>query len=435
MGILRRYVVALLLLCAVSPVWAGLTIQITRGVAGAVPIAVVPFSWSGPTPAPPQDIGAIVAADLARSGRFAPLADKDLVAHPTAPDQVKLQNWRVLGVNDLVIGSVRVLPSGRYQVEVYLYDVYQPPAQAQLLGQRFVVAPAQLRRTAHRISDMIFKQLTGLPGAFDTRIAYVTMSGTGKVHRYALKVADSDGYDPRTVLESPEPIMSPAWSPHGRRLAYVSFEHGRPEVYIQDLATGARKLVASFSGLNSAPAWSPNGKELALTLSRRGNPEIYTLNLETGKFHRVTHNPAIDTSAVWTPDGRNLVFTSDRGGGPQIYEVPAAGGPVTRLTFDGSYNAAPAVSPDGQRIAMVHGQGGGYRIAVLDLKSGLFQVLTDGPLDDSPSFAPNGQMILYSAQYQGRRVLATVTVDGRAGQRLSSQQGDVQSPAWGPYRK
>ncbi len=430
-----RRLLAVLLICAGMPAWAGLTIQITRGVEGAVPIAVVPFAWSGPTPAPPQDIGAIIGADLARSGRFAPLPAHDLIAHPSTPGRVNLANWRVLGVNNLVIGSVRALGSGRYQVEVHLYDVYQSAQQAQLLGRQFTVSAAQLRRTAHHISDLIYRQLTGQPGAFDTRIAYVTVSGPPKARRYALKVADSDGHNAHTVLQSTQPIMSPAWSPAGTRLAYVSFEHGRSEVYIQDLATGARRLVASFAGLNSAPAWSPDGRKLALTLSRRGNPEIYILDLATGKPRRITYDPAIDTSAVWMPDGRNLVFTSDRGGGPQLYEIPVQGGPVTRLTFDGPYNAAPSVSSDGERIAMVHGQGGSYRIAVLDLKSGLFQVLTDGPLDDSPSFAPNGQMILYSAQYHGRRVLTTVTVGGRAGQRLLSQAGDVQSPAWGPYRK
>ncbi len=423
---------ALLLMCAL-PAWGGLTIQITRGAQGAVPIAVVPFAWSGTAPAPPQDISAIVSADLARSGRFEPLASANLIAHPTTPSQVNLQSWRVLGVNNLVIGQVQALANGQFQVEFYLYDVYQSQPQSQLLGQRFTVSAAKLRDTAHHISDLIYQQLTGERGAFDTRIAYVTVSGPLKSRQYALQVADSDGYNARTILRSSQPLMSPAWSPDGSHLAYVSFESGRPQIFSQDLATGARRVLTSFSGINGAPAWSPDGRQLAVTLSRNGNPDIYVLDLASGRVRRVTHNPAIDTEAAWSPDGRELVFTSDRGGSPQIYRIPAQGGEARRVTFEGNYNARASFSPDGTRIAMVHREQGKYRIAVLDLKTGVLQVVSDGSMDESPSFAPNGRMILYSTEYHNRRVLATVTVDGHAGQRLVSQEGDVQEPAWAPY--
>jgi len=410
---------------------AALTIQITGGTEGAQPIAVVPFGWQGSQAQPPTEVGRVVADDLRRSGRFAPLPDKNLVAQPHTGDEVQFQNWRVLGVDNLVVGRVQATGGGSYDVQFQLFDVLRA---RQLAGYSIQAKGGDLRRVAHHISDLIYKALTGQPGAFNTRIAYVTVTpaGKGKSH-YQLQVADSDGYNPQTILNSGQPIMSPAWSPDGSQLAYVSFESGHSQIYVQDVATGQRHAVASYPGINGAPAWSPDGKRLALTLSKDGNSEIYVLDLESGKLHRVTHNPAIDTEARWMPDGNSLVFTSDRGGGPQIYRIGVSGGTAKRLTFDGSYNAGVSVSPDGSHLAMVHGENGKYRIAVLDLSTGLLRVVSDGRLDESPSFAPNGSMILYATDQGGRGVLAAVSQDGRVGQKLLSQRGDVREPAWSPF--
>lgn len=417
-------------LAAVRGADAALTIQITGGTEGAQPIAVVPFGWSG-SHALPTDVGKVVADDLQRSGRFAPLPDKDLVSHPHSGGQVKFQNWRVLRVDDLVVGKVEQTGADAYNVQFQLFDVFQGH---QIIGYSIPARGEDLRSVAHHISDLIYKSLTGERGAFNTRIAYVTTDRKSKNDTvYQLQVADSDGYNPQTILRSSQPIMSPAWSPDGKELAYVSFEHDRSQIYIQNVASGARHIVASYRGINGAPAFSPHGRRLALTLSKDGSPNIYILNLSTGHLTQVTHDPSIDTEAAWMPDGKHLVFTSDRGGGPQIFEISTHGGPATRLTFNGSYNAGASVSPDGTHIAMVHGAGGGYQIAVLDLTTGLLQTVTKGPLDESPSFAPNGSMILYTTAQGNRNVLATVSGDGKAGQILSAQRGDVSEPAWSPY--
>ena len=409
---------------------AALTIQITGGTEGAQPIAVVPFGWAGSGKLP-TNVGKVIANDLRRSGRFAPLADKDLVGHPHTGDEVNFQSWRVLRVDNLVVGKVQATGPNSYTVQFQLFDVFQG---RQIIGYSIPAHGSDLRRVAHHISDLIYHSLTGERGAFNTRIAYVTADRKSKDDTdYELQVADSDGYHPQTILRSSQPIMSPAWSPDGKQLAYVSFEHHRSQIFVQNVASGARRVVASYPGIDGAPAFSPDGKRLAMTLSKDGSPDIYILNLSTGHLRRLTDDPSIDTEAAWMPGGKNLVFTSDRGGGPQIYEISADGGPAKRLTFDGNYNAGASVSPDGGHIAVVHGSGGNYQIAVLDLKTGLLQTVSKGPLDESPSFAPNGSMILYAAEHGNRGVLATVSEDGRAGQRLVAQQGNVSEPAWGPF--
>jgi TolB protein len=431
---MTRIVKLLLLMCVLNatPVRAALTIEITQGIEGAIPIAVVPLGWRGKAPAAPENIAAIITADLNRSGRFEALPDRDLVAHPTTAEQVKFQNWRMLNVDNLVIGQLDETGDGQYTVQFELFDVFRGK---RLAGSSFPASARDLRRIAHHISDIIYETLTGERGAFNTQIAYVTSNGIGKNKTYTLLVADSDGYNPQTILTSKQPLMSPSWSADARQIAYVSFENKTAEIYIQDVATGSRRKLASFKGINGAPSWSPDSRQLALTLSRDGNPEIYVMNIGNGELRRLTNSPSIDTEPVWTPDGKSIVFTSDRGGSAQIYRVPARGGQAQRLTFEGKYNAGADISPDGRKLAMVHGQGGGYQIAVQDLQSGQLRVLTDGQLDESPSFSPNGSMIIYATGAGNREVLSAVSVDGRFRQRLSLQAGNVREPVWSPFGK
>ncbi|MEZ5542442.1 MAG: Tol-Pal system beta propeller repeat protein TolB [Pseudomonadota bacterium] len=424
-----RITVLLLLALITGPARSALTIEITQGIEGAVPIAVVPFGWSGAGPAP-ENISAIIGADLNRSGRFESLPDRDLVAHPTEATQVQFQNWRMVNVDYLVIGKIVPAGTGNFDVQFQLFDVFRGQ---QLIGFSFPTAQRDLRRVAHHISDLIYKEITGERGAFNTQIAYVTASGSGKNKTYTLLVADSDGYNPQTILTSQQPLMSPSWSPDARRVAYVTFENKTAEIYTQEVGTGTRRKIASFKGINGAPSWSPDGRQLALTLSRDGNPEIYVLDVNGGNLRRLTNNAAIDTEPTWMPDGRSLVFTSDRGGSPQLYRMAVSGGSAQRLTFDGNYNAGADVSPDGSKIALVHGEGGRYQIAVYDLQTRRLRVLTDGSLDESPSFAPNGSMIIYATGYGNREVLAAVSVDGRFKQRFSLTAGNVREPAWSPY--
>jgi TolB protein len=411
---------------------AALTIEITQGVEGAIPIAVVPFGWTGREAAAPENIAAIISSDLSRSGRFEPLPDHDLVSHPTEASQVQFHNWRILNVDNLVIGRISETGAQQYSVEFQLFDVIRG---TRLIGYSFPAGRNELRRVAHHISDLIYEHLTGEKGAFNTQIVYVMTTKSGGSKTYTLLVADSDGYDPQTILSSSQPLMSPAWSADGKQVAYVTFENKKAEIYIQEIATGTRRKIASFNGINGAPAWSPDGRRLALTLSQDGNPEIYTMDVGTGTMKRLTNNAAIDTEPVWAPDGKSIVFTSDRGGSPQLYQVAAWGGNARRLTFEGSYNAGADFSPDGRKLAMVHGERGAYRIAVQDLDSGVLRVLTDGNLDESPSFSPNGSMIIYATDAGNRGVLAAVSVDGRFRQRLSLQAGDVREPVWSPFER
>lgn len=411
---------------------AALTIEITQGMEGAVPIAVVPFDISNNRYQPPQDVSGIIAADLARSGRFAPVDERDMLSKPSDIKQVRFQDWRTLGVDNLVIGKVEAAGDDKYRIQFRVFDVYRG---RQITGHSMPATAAQLRYVAHHISDIIYEKLTGEPGAFATHIAYVEVEKKAGYKEYRLLLSDSDGFNARELLNSREPLMSPAWSPDGRKLAYVSFENRRASVYVQDVSTAKRSKVAGFTGINGAPSWSPDGSRLALTLSRDGNPEIYVLNLKDSQLKRLTVGPAIDTEPVWSPDGNSIVFTSDRGGSPQLYRMSASGGSAKRLTFEGSYNASADFSPDGRNLVMVNGDRGHYRIAVQNLDSGLFRVVTDGKLDESPSFAPNGSMIIYATETGRRGVLAAVSSDGRFRQRLSVQKGEVREPVWSPYNR
>ncbi|MCR4301017.1 MAG: Tol-Pal system beta propeller repeat protein TolB [Sulfuricaulis sp.] len=423
-----------LLLTLLWPIFshAILTIEITRGVDIGTPIAIVPFGWEGPAPLP-QNISDVIEGDLARSGRFAVLPRKDFVSLPHEDNDVVFKDWRILKAEALVIGSVRLVAPGKYQVQFRLYDVFKG---SQITGFRYTIGSEMLRSVAHQISDIIYEKITGEPGAFNTRIAYVTREGPPGVRPvYKLQVADSDGVNPQTVVRTPEPLLSPAWSPDGNRLAYVSFEDKRSKIYMQNLIDGRRELIAEYTGINGAPAWSPDGRSLAMALSRDGNAEIYTLNLSTRSLRRMTYDQAIDTEPAWSPDGRDIVFTSDRAGTPQIYRMSASGGAAERLTFDGDYNARAAYAVDGKSISLVSRNQGGYRIAVLRLDNRTMQVLTETSLDESPSFAPNGRMIIYATEVRGRGVLASVSADGRVRQLYKLEEGDVREPAWSPYNR
>lgn len=425
---IRFFLICILsLLLPLGSATAALTINITEGVEGALPIAIVPF---GQETAVPEDIAAIVASDLRRSGRFAPLPERDLLARPHAAAEVNFGDWRALGTDNLVVGNIRAIGPGQYEVRFELFDVFRG---AQLTGYRFTSGAQELRTVAHQISDIIYETLTGQPGAFNTRIGYVTASGAKRGQTYSLQVADSDGYNSQTILTSKQPILSPAWSPDGTRLAYLSFENRRQQIYVQDVSSGRRDLVASYPGLNGAPAFSPDGRRLAMTLSKDGNPEIYVLNLASKALTRLTTNAAIDTEPTWSPDGNALVFTSDRGGRPQLYRMSSSGGTAQRITFEGDYNAKGVFSPNGDMLAMIQGQGSTYRIAVQNIQSGEVRVLTDRSLDESPSFAPNGSMILYATNEGAQGELAAVSIDGRVRQSLVLQEGDVREAVWSPF--
>ncbi|MCB1876181.1 MAG: Tol-Pal system beta propeller repeat protein TolB [Chromatiales bacterium] len=407
---------------------AELTIEITGGAQGALPIAIVPFELRGGGNLP-EDVAAIVSADLHRSGRFKVSPRDQLAETPQGGAEVDFSAWRAAGAENLVVGWVETMAQGQYAVQFRLFDVFKGE---QLAGYSIPATARGMRRAAHQISDIVYKRLTGQDGAFTSRIAYITKHKVNGETRFALTVADADGWNPKDVVKSREPLMSPAWSPDGSQLAYVSFEGKKPAIYIQEVITGQRRRVPTFSGINGAPAWSPDGRQLALTLSKDGSPDIYVYDLASGDFRRVTDHYAIDTEPVWTADGQNLLFTSDRGGQPQIYQVSASGGRASRVTFEGSYNARARVSPDGRQIALVHQERGKFYIALQDLDNGRMILLSEGGLDESPSFAPNGSMVLYATASRGQGVLAAVSVDGRVHQRLAIQKGDVREPAWSP---
>ncbi|MDE1462349.1 Tol-Pal system beta propeller repeat protein TolB [Spartinivicinus poritis] len=419
---------ALLLVFMAQSAWAGLTIEITKGNDSAVPIAVVPFG--GDTP--PHDVAEIIGADLKRSGLFEPFAPGNMLSLPQTKEDVVYSDWRKSGVDYLVIGNVKK-EGNRYKATFVLYDVIK---QQQLLEHSY--ASSNHRKVAHNISDDIYEKLTGKPGAFDTKILYVTSTraAANKI-RYKLNYADSDGFGAKTILNSSEPILSPSWSPDAKKVAYVNFSKGRPGIYIQDIYQGKRLRMTAFKGLNSAPAWSPDGRKLAMVLSKGGNPDIYIMDVATRQLRQITRHFAIDTEPSWMPDGQHLVFTSNRGGAPQIYQANVQTGKVKRLTFEGKYNARARVFPDGKSIAMVHkGEGiAQFNIAVLELDSGRLRLLTSTPLDESPSVAPNGSMLIYATQQRGRGVLAAVSADGAVKLTLPSSEGDVREPAWSPINK
>jgi len=402
---------------------AQLSIEITGGGANQIPIGVLRFAGEQVLP---QSISDIVEADLQRSGRFRMLFAGNVDPLPSEVAQVNFTDWKNRSADALVIGSVARLADGRFEARFRLFDV---PKQTQIGGVAFTMNAQQVRTTAHRIADLIYEKLTGDRGVFSTRIAYVVKQGS----RFELQIADADGAGAQTALASREPIMSPAWSPDGTRLAYVSFENKKPVVYVHSLVSGQRQAVANFKGSNSAPAWSADGKQLAVVLSKDGGSQIYLIGADGSNPRRITNTASIDTEPYFSPDGQSIYFTSDRGGSPQIYRMSATGGEATRVTFDGNYNVSPRVSGDGKTLVYIAREGGRFQLKSFDLASRQTQGLTDGQHDESPSFAPNGKMILYATQISSRGSLAAVSIDGRVKQRLSVQAADVREPAWGPY--
>ena len=410
---------------------AQLEIVITEGIKRR-PIAIVPFGWQG-TGAVPLDVAGVINADLYRSGRFAPIDENDMLQKPTDGVDVDFEDWSILGVEAVVVGKVTQTGENAYDVQFQLFDVYR---RNQLVGYRMPASRGTVRRVAHRAADMIYEKLTGIKGVFDTKVAYVTAEPRNNGSLYTLIVADQDGENAYPIMESSDPIMSPAWSPDSRRLAYVSFEGNKSSVWVQTLRTGNRIAVSSKPGINGAPSFSPDGSKLVLTLGGiDGNLDIYILDINSKQETRLTTHRAIDTEGSWSPDGRYIYFTSDRSGGPQIYGVPATGGTEERITFEGSYNARPRLSPDGSKLAMVHNDRGNYRIAVYDLQRKDLLVLSAGRQDESPSFAPNSDTLIYATRAGRNGVLESVTADGLIRQRLTSGQGDVREPVWAPFQR
>jgi TolB protein len=431
---LRAWLLLPLLLLAIGAagaVHASLQIEITSGVRDPIPIAIVPFAAAAPADGG-LDVAGVVQHDLEGSGRFKTLPRERMPSTPTRADGITAADWKGVGSDYVVVGRVSTLDNGTLAVD---FDLVNTLTGVRLASQRFTGPASALRNAAHRVSDAVYQKILGVRGAFATRIAYVTVDGVARAQHYQLIVADADGENAHLILDSRFPIMSPAWSPDGQWLAYVSFESKLSGVYVQLVRTGERRLVSARAGINGAPAWSPDGKKLALTLGgSNGNPDIYILDLATQNLARITDDPAIDTEPEWAPDGRSLYFTSDRAGSPQIYQISASGGGrPRRITFEGNYNARPRVSADGTQLAMVTLDGGNYRIAVQDLASGAVRVLSHGRLDESPSFAPNGATLLYSQREGTRGSLATISVDGLTGLRLKAQQAVICEPAWGPF--
>lgn len=414
------------LFCFAASAKAELTIEITTQAGKRMPIAIVPF---GNETVLPQSMTNIISADLASSGVFRVVDTAGVSPLPTEPNEVDYNLWKSKSVDALVIGKVRNISAGQSEVSFRLIDAVK---QTQLASASLTVPNTQLRASAHKISDVIYEALTGDKGVFSTRIAYVVKTA----RRYELKVADADGVGEKTVIASNEPLMSPAWSPDGTQLAYVSFENKRPVVYTQSLSTGARKAVANFKGNNSAPTWSADGRQIAVALSKDNISQIYLVSSQGGDSTRLTNSHGIDTEPTFSNDGKSIAFLSDRGGSPQIYRMSASGGDVQRLTFNGNYNVSPDWSPDGKNITFIQRESGKFRVAILEVGTGQTQVLTESSLDESPSFAPNGKLILYASQTGGRGVLSVVSSDGRWKYRLTNNSpGDVREPAWGPLPK
>tara|TARA_B100001109_G_C18864359_1_gene476081 strand:+ start:6826 stop:8106 length:1281 start_codon:yes stop_codon:yes gene_type:complete len=426
--VVKRSLILLFLLMT-SAVHAELVIEVTQGKQSAIPVAVVPFSWQGSQPLP-EDISGIITNDLASSGYFRTLPESNMISQPNNLSEVVYGDWANLRQDFVVIGSVELLPTG-YAIQFHVLDVHQ---KMEILRHRVRGKASQLRDLAHYISDFIFEKITGVPGVFSTKLIYVTTNRERT--RFNLNYADADGAREQLIYTSRDPVISPAWSPDGKKVAYVSFENGHSEIYFQELATGKRERVVAFEGSNSAPAFSPDGTKLAFVHSKLGNPDIYVMDLASRKIERMTNHYAIDTEPQWGVNGDSIYFTSSRAGGPQVYKLDTGNKAVTRVTYEGAYNARARLTADGRKLVYVHRSGDRFHIASQDLKSGLVHILTsETELDESPSVAPNGSMVIYAASEADRSILAAVSVDGDVKFRLPSKYGDVREPAWSPIFK
>lgn len=424
---------------------AALNLELTQGTQGAIPVAIVPFSGQATDLQGTDNVAGVITNDLQNSGRFKLMSAQSMQDKPAAADKINFDYWKNQNINDMVVGSITPVSGGRYRVDFQLVNVFGAKAAANnssapawqsavLLTKTFYVNADQLRGVAHHISDLVYENLTGDKGVFSTKIAYVLVQRNGQSAQYALEVADMDGYNPRTLLRSSQPIMSPSWSRDGRKIAYVSFENERANIYIQDVATGSRQVLSQFQGINGAPAWSPDGSKLALVLTRDSEtPKIYIMNVADKSLRQVTQGMSIDTEPSWSPDGRAIVFTSNRGGSPQIYRVDVASGNTQRVTFNGTYNARASYTADGNAIVVLHSQGGGYDIAIQNLTNSQIAVLTRSGDDQSPSVAPNGKMVVYATRSNGHSMLGMVSTDGKVKLVLPTREGDVREPAWSPF--
>jgi TolB protein len=432
--VLKKLGIIAWLALAATAAQAELVIDV-QGIAQPTPVAIVPFGYEGPGSGMPLDVTKVITDDLRRSGRFEPIGEDKMLQKPTDGDDVDFQDWSFVGVEAVVVGKLIQTADNAYTVQFQLFDVF---GQRMLVGYRMPnVTRATMRGAAHRVADMVYEKLTGIKGVFGTRVAYVTAKQQGDGRLYSLVVSDQDGFNEGTIMESTDPIMSPAWSPDSRHLAYVSFEDNQSSIWVQTLRSGNRFKVSSKPGVNGAPSFSPDGRKLVITLGGvDGNLDIYVLDINTRRATRLTTHRAIDTEGTWSPDGEYIYFNSDRSGGPQIYRIRATGGTPERVTFEGSYNARPRLSPDGMKLAMVHNDRGNYRIAVMDLERKDLLVLSTGRQDESPSFAPNSDILIYATRQGRNGVLETVSADGLIRQKMASRAGgDVREPVWSPFRR
>ncbi|MBX8485486.1 Tol-Pal system beta propeller repeat protein TolB [Pseudomonas cichorii] len=406
-------------------------IMVTSGSDRATPIAVVPFGWQGGNVLP-EDMADIVSNDLRNSGYYSPIPKQNMISLPTQASEIIFRDWKALNAQYVMVGNI-VPAGGRLQIQYALFNV---ATEQQVLTGSVSGTNDQLRDMAHYIADQSFEKLTGIKGAFSTRMLYVTAERFSESNtRYTLQRSDYDGARAVTLLQSREPILSPRFAPDGKRIAYVSFEQRRPRIFVQHIDTGRREQITNFEGLNGAPAWSPDGGKLAFVLSKDGNPEVYVMNLASRQLTRVTNDSSIDTEPFFGKDGSTLYFTSDRGGKPQIYKTSINGGGAERVTFVGNYNANPKLSADEKTLVMIHRQDGftNFKVAVQDLARGSVKILTDSNLDESPTVAPNGTMVIYATRQQGRGVLMLVSINGRVRLPLPTAQGEVREPSWSPY--